>query len=254
MELAFTTVETIGLGRTAEVLTRAFADYLVPLSLSETALQGMALLPEVRGQGVGRRVMERVIDEARARGARELVLEVIEQNTAAVRLYERMGFKARRRLLGFEGKAPAGLPAVNALGTAIVTEVAAAVRRMDAEIGWPWQISAETIAQLPPSTVAHTLDEAWIVLSRPSGPTIGVRAFAVDGAERRAERAARLLQAVMAKYAAEQWRMSALWPEELAEWFTRAHWTRQELSQWQMRRSLQTAAGVDREGEKTIAS
>ncbi|MDQ5980544.1 MAG: family N-acetyltransferase [Verrucomicrobiota bacterium] len=39
-----------------------------------------------------------------------------------------------------------------------------------------------------------------------------------------------------ARHPAKVWRISALWPEELAGWFNRAGLIRQELSQWQMAR------------------
>jgi len=61
-----------------------------------------------------------------------------------------------------------------------------------------------------------------------------LRGLAVDGNERREQRAARLLHAVMARHPAKEWRFSAIWPEELSGWFTRAELARTELSQWQM--------------------
>ncbi len=47
----------------------------------------MAIAPGARGQGIGLWCMDRLVDEARARGERSMVLEVIEQNDPAVRLY-----------------------------------------------------------------------------------------------------------------------------------------------------------------------
>jgi hypothetical protein len=181
--------------------------------------------------------MERLIGDARARGAGRLVLEVIEQNTPAVRLYETVGFRKIRRLFGFAGPAPAGLTPVPELVEADLRDVAAAISRQ-VEVDWPWQISGQTIAQLPPSARGYTLDGAWVVLLNPAGPTVGLRALAVEGGERREERAVRLLHAVMLRHPADLWRISALWPEELTGWFTRAGLARQELTQWQMVREL----------------
>lgn len=53
---------------------------------------GMGLLPEYRGQGLGRKLAERAITDARARGIVRIELEVFASNARAIRLYERLGF------------------------------------------------------------------------------------------------------------------------------------------------------------------
>jgi GNAT superfamily N-acetyltransferase len=62
---------------------------------SRTARAGFRLLavhPEARGHGVGRRLVEECIRRARQRGAAVLVLHTAEMMTVAKGLYERMGF------------------------------------------------------------------------------------------------------------------------------------------------------------------
>lgn len=49
--------------------------------------------PARRGQGLGEQLVRAMIEEARARGIRSLDLYVLEENTRAVRLYERLGFE-----------------------------------------------------------------------------------------------------------------------------------------------------------------
>ncbi len=276
MNIGYTTVADFGLAPTAELLTQAFADYFLKIPFTADALRhtaqmdqvdftqspvvlidgepagaalmarrgpvsrvaGMALVPAVRRRGAGRALMEQLLAEARARGDRRMVLEVIEQNIAALRLYETVGFTKMRRLVGFAGPAPAGLAPVPELAEVSVKDVAAVVSRQDGEIGWPWQISEETIALLPAPAIGYTLDGAWTALLNPVGPVVTVRTLVVEGNGRREERAVRLLHAVMARHPAETWRVSALWPEELSGCFTRAGLVRQELTQWQMTREL----------------
>lgn len=276
MDVGFMTMTDCGLARTAELLTRAFSDYFVKIPFTEAGLRqmeavdsvdfahspvvllagepvgaalvarrsavsrvaGMALVPAARRRGLGRALMERLLAAARARGDRRMLLEVIEQNTAAVTLYEETGFEPVRRLVGFVGPAPAGLTPVPELAPANLSEVAAAMSRRDGAIGWPWQISGATIAQLPPPACGYTLDGAWVALLNPAGPVVGIRALAVDGPGHHGGRAVRLLHAVMARHPGKEWRIGALWPEELAGWFTRAGLVRQELTQWQMAREL----------------
>lgn len=55
-------------------------------------LKKLYLLAGVRGHGVGRRAVARVIERAQAAGARAVVLETSAQLVAANRLYTRLGF------------------------------------------------------------------------------------------------------------------------------------------------------------------
>lgn len=65
----------------------------------ETAwIGGMGVVPGARRAGLGRRLMESVISEARARGCRSVQLEVLEQNAGAIALYRALGFRAWRTL------------------------------------------------------------------------------------------------------------------------------------------------------------
>jgi hypothetical protein len=51
-------------------------------------------------------------------------------------------------------------------------------------------------------------------------------------------RAAALVRAVMGKFPGKEWRVSALWPEELAGVYDGTGLKRTPLSQWQMERAL----------------
>lgn len=54
--------------------------------------------------GLGRRMLNSLLDEAGRRGCREVFLEVREENTAAIRLYERTGFEVAGRRRGYYGR------------------------------------------------------------------------------------------------------------------------------------------------------
>lgn len=60
--------------------------------LDELHILNVAVDPDHREQGVGKRLMSRLLDEARALSARAITLEVRESNQSAIRLYERAGF------------------------------------------------------------------------------------------------------------------------------------------------------------------
>jgi ribosomal-protein-alanine N-acetyltransferase len=61
--------------------------------LDEIHINNVAILPALRGRGIGTQLMRRVFDEARRLGARRATLEVRASNEGARRLYERLGFR-----------------------------------------------------------------------------------------------------------------------------------------------------------------
>ena len=54
---------------------------------------GMGLLPAYRGQGIGRRLLQRTLEAARTGGLSRVELTVREDNPAAIALYEKFGFE-----------------------------------------------------------------------------------------------------------------------------------------------------------------
>jgi ribosomal-protein-alanine N-acetyltransferase len=62
------------------------------LVFDEIHINNVAVRPMFRGRGLGSALMRHVLAEARRLGARRATLEVRASNTAARRLYERLGF------------------------------------------------------------------------------------------------------------------------------------------------------------------
>ncbi|HEX3299617.1 MAG TPA: GNAT family N-acetyltransferase [Actinomycetota bacterium] len=56
-------------------------------------LQSLAVTPDRRGEGLGTALLHEVYREVRRRGAEEMVIGVLATNEAAMRLYEREGFR-----------------------------------------------------------------------------------------------------------------------------------------------------------------
>jgi len=61
----------------------------------------LAVSPEDRGRGIGRRLMVRAEKEARLRGCTKMRLEVRMDNVPAIRLYEQLGFVDTQVLPGY---------------------------------------------------------------------------------------------------------------------------------------------------------
>ena len=84
------------IGRPAGV---ALAQWL----LDEGEILAVAVEPTVRRRGVGRRLLEALIDDLTAAGVRRIFLEVRAQNGGARALYRAVGFTAVGRRVGFYG-------------------------------------------------------------------------------------------------------------------------------------------------------
>ncbi len=66
-------------------------------------LRKMYFRPELRGRGVGRRLLARLLDEMRGCGYRRAYLETTQQMKAARHLYESFGFQPFTRPVGATG-------------------------------------------------------------------------------------------------------------------------------------------------------
>jgi ribosomal protein S18 acetylase RimI-like enzyme len=78
-----------------EVLgTAGLGSHWEPERATVPTLFGMYVTPRARDRGVGQILVRAVLEEARRRGAAEVLLEVTSGNTAARALYERCGFVA----------------------------------------------------------------------------------------------------------------------------------------------------------------
>jgi len=112
---------------------------------------GMGVVPGERGRGLGVAVMNAVIARARARGARELWLEVLEQNAPAARIYERLGFVRTRGLGVWSIECPAG----GAEGATPCSVDAARARvRAHRAAREPWQRADGTLERMLAGDVA----------------------------------------------------------------------------------------------------
>lgn len=85
--------------------------YVCLMSLFEEAqILDIALDPEQRGRGSARLLMEHAFSVARQQGAEVMALEVRASNSAAIKLYERLGFVRTGTRQGYyEGKEDAVL-------------------------------------------------------------------------------------------------------------------------------------------------
>jgi ribosomal protein S18 acetylase RimI-like enzyme len=197
-----------------------------------TRLAAMGIVPEFRHAGVGRWLLDRLLAEGRQHGDRRITLEVIEDNTPAVRLYESAGFTARRRLLGYIGD-HVSAAASDPPEEVDVPEVAREVVRWGLP-DLPWQVSGETLAHHSLPVVGFRLGDAFAVIE-PKETRVELLSLIVRPEARRRGAATRLLRALFAHYPGKDWRIAPRLPEEIpASLFTRLGFVPDRISQKQM--------------------
>ena len=161
----------------------AFDDGDTPVAFANVAIRGdegwiggLGVIVAARRQGIGELVLRSVHDEARARGAARVWLEVIDENDAAYRLYEKLGYRVEREVevWTLSEEVPPGtareVPADQA------HERIRALRRTRD----PWQRADETLAHYDDATGLET--EGGAVVFRAAGTMIQLVQIAGDDA------------------------------------------------------------------------
>lgn len=67
----------------------------------EAQITNVAVLPEYQNQGIGRKMMHKIMEIAQQKGASSMTLEVRPSNAGALHLYETLGFKSAGRRRGY---------------------------------------------------------------------------------------------------------------------------------------------------------
>jgi ribosomal protein S18 acetylase RimI-like enzyme len=254
-----------------QILNRGFEGYIVPIHLNQTQflnmlrkdsidltssrillvddqpagvaliarrgwtsrLAAMGIATDMRGKGTGSWFMENLIDQACERADREMVLEVIEQNDAAVHLYQKFGFQTVRRLVSYIRR-----DAVELTPDELEEMDIRALAALIAQHGYPdlpWQLSAETAALMTPPVRAYRRGPAYLLLSDPAENHVVIWSLLVETHARGQHRGVDTLKAVIAHHPGHTWHVPAIYPEEMSAVFEQAGFVREELSQWQMR-------------------
>lgn len=201
-------------------------------------MAALAITPQARGQGLGKYLVDVLVQAAKDRGERAMWLEVISQNTAAVKLYEGAGFEKQRKLIGFSVSKPAvkdvgdvTLERVNPLEVArnIINHM---------PLDYPWQLSGESLIHVSAEHQAWRCGPSAAIISNPEQDTIIIRGLITDHAEQRRGYATQLLRTLFAQFPNKTWKVSIIVPETLAGLFHKVGMTDETLSQLQMMKVL----------------
>jgi ribosomal protein S18 acetylase RimI-like enzyme len=199
-------------------------------------IAAVAVAPQERGRGLGRRIMRVAIDEAVERDDRSVLLEVFEHNTPAVKLYEGLGFRPVRRLLGYHRDAGEDAPEVTGTLRDLDPLAFARVAAREGDPGLPWMLAAETLSgAVFPARAYHLDHRAYALIGDPEADVITLIAFVVPRSHRRNGWGTRLMQALFARFPGKAWSIPQLVPEELAPtFFTRYGWKPMGTNQLEM--------------------
>lgn len=267
---SFKPASGIPFSQLAELLTSGFEGYFVPIHITEAVLltmmrrdsidlsasrvlikddepigvaliarrgwasrlAAMGIVSQARNGGAGTWAMEHLIEEARVRGDKEMVLEVIEQNTAGVKLYQKVGFKIIRRLVGYKLENPQ-VESQEELQEIDIREIARLVSYHGLK-DLPWQLSGVAIAHHTPPARAFRLNDAYCLISNPEVEHVSISSVLVKTDSRGAGLGAVLMRAVFFRFPNKIWHVPAIYPEEICAVFDQVGMKREEISQWQM--------------------
>jgi ribosomal protein S18 acetylase RimI-like enzyme len=218
-------------------LSRVLVQNDTPLGFILIARQGwtdriavMGMIPKAQQQGLGRMFLTRILEEAKLRGERTLVLEAFEQNLPAVSLYKRVGFEVVERLYGYSADHIQPVADDRLCEIDIVQAANRVVQYGEPML--PWQISGPVLTRLGSPNRAYQLDHACAIISDPTHEAIYVRALIVEPEHRRQGYATRLLKALAAIYSGKKWSITPTCPERIGEpFFPEIGFTRNELHQ-----------------------
>jgi ribosomal protein S18 acetylase RimI-like enzyme len=225
-----------------------FASYLyrdrgTPVALVFVARRGwtsrvaaMAILAPYRGQGIGSQILWDVRRDAVLRDDRRVILEVVEENTRALRFYQHNGFTVARRLVGYTREADEQpCSALNGLEE-IDPLYAAQVVGQEPRDECPWNLAPQTLAGLVPPVRAYTLEDVAFAIVDETDPRLArLLAIYVRPEGRRRRWGTRLFDGLRALYPRRSWSFTPLMPEVWdSGWFANRGWQPHRLHQLEM--------------------
>ena len=174
----------------------------------------MGSASQARGQGLGHLMLTEAIAAARDRGDEGLRLEVFEQNSRALGLYQSLGFEVTRRLVGYQR------PAKDFESEDLIETDAlefSRVAALEAEPDLPWMLMPENFADS--RRLELSLENAAFALVSDSGSSFILWALVVRKPKRLQGYGRRLLNGLTDFFGGKECRIVQVVPEDLGSGF-----------------------------------
>lgn len=274
--MAFNNARSLSLQALADLMTQAFSNYVAGrltfdveafaewlwredahLNLSQIAyidqkavglammarrgnvsrLAAMGVAPDMQNQGIGKALFRHILNQARTRGDRKVVLECFEQNESGMRLYRGADFHTVRRLYGYR------CDHLLARQSPWIEEVESAEVARQVELhglaDLPWQATGNALLKYGPPCAGFRLEQACTLLSDPRQPIVTIHALVVEKQAQGSGQARALLAGLAAKFPGKIWHVRTICPEEIgAAVFEKIGFRREPLHQVQMHKVL----------------
>lgn len=212
---------------------KAIGFLLLSLKNDRARIASMGLLPNFRSGGRGRFILNEIISKLRSERFISLELEVFEQNTSALHLYQSMGFKPIRRLFGFS-KVLADEVQSKIPKSCSIDFTAKLSEEFD-DLCLPWQVSGWRIRQCEGKCLAWQIDEnATFTIRTPVKNQIILQSLIVAPHERLKNFARASIQFLGARYPEHSLVIPTLCPQESANFFKKLDFEQHKLNQIQM--------------------
>lgn len=208
-------------------------------------IAAMGVASGERGNGLGEGIMREALRDAKKRGDHAIVLEVFEQNEPAINLYEKLGFRARRRLFGYRLESDTELPKTLDEPSEMDPLGLARVVAREGNSNPPWMLSAESLSAATLPAKAYHLDHrAYALVGDTEARTLALSALVVRKEERRRGWGSRMLDALRASFPGRGWTVPQIVPGDFTHgFFTSLGWRRSELNQIEMLLDLKGRRG-----------
>ncbi|XTZ37811.1 GNAT family N-acetyltransferase [Salmonella enterica] len=200
---------------------------------SSARLAAFAVHPHYRGQGVGKLVITELMAALRAKGVRQMWLEVIRDNMPGVALYRSLGFVTSQSLYGYQGKSDVGNDHIVLREVDALEVVRKAAGECNARL--PWLADPLSFASLPALAFEYRKHAYAVVATHTETPQL--RFIYTEPEYRHHGFAVELLRVLNQHFPGLGTTVAV--PESFAPLFTQAEYQLTSISQYEMKADLQ---------------